>query len=160
MIIVLLTIAWMALWGSFDLGTAVVGVFVALLSTGIVRQLYGNRRPWPSRQPSLIRFVRLLQLGVIFLWELIRATFSVTKEVLRPRIRIHPAVIAVPLDVRTDVQITALANLVSLTPGTLSIDVSPDRRTLYVHALTIDDDGTETRRAIKTRLEHWVALAL
>ncbi len=160
MITALLTLVWMALWGSFDIGTALVGIAVAGLSTGIVRQLYGNRPRWPDRKPSVIRFLRLLQLGGVFIVELVRSTLSVTKEVLRPQIRVHPAIIAVPLDVTTDVQITALANLVSLTPGTLSIDVSPDRRLLYVHVLTIDDDGAETRRAIKNRLEHSVARAL
>ena len=160
MIIVLLMLAWMALWGTLDVGTAFMGLVVALASTGIVRQLYDDRRPWPSRRPSFIRFLRLLQLGGIFILELVWSTLSVTKEVLRPRVDIKPAIIAVPLDVVTDVQITVLANLVSLTPGTLSIDVSDDRRVLYVHVLTIDDDGTSARRAIKDRLERWVALAL
>lgn len=161
MIVGLLTVTWMALWGTLDIGTAIMGVLVALASTSIVRQLYGERPPWPSRPPSIVRFLRLVQLGGVFIVELVRSTISVTREVLRPQIDIKPAVIAVPLDVESDVEITVLANLVSLTPGTLSIDVSADRRVLYVHTLTIDDDdGASVRRAIKDRLERFVARAL
>ncbi len=160
MIILLLTLVWMALWGSFDIGTALFGLLLAIFSASIVRQLYRSRRVWPTRRPSVRRFFRLLQLGGVFFVELVRSTVSVVIEVLRPKIHIRPAIIGVPLDVTSDVQITVLANLVSLTPGTLSIDVSPDRRILFVHVLTISDDGTEVRRAIKGRLERAVARAL
>ena len=158
MITVLLATAWMALWGAFSVQSAVTGLLFGILSTLLFRQLY---RPRSTRwRPRRLRPLQVLALGGIFLWELIKSTLSVTREVLRPTIRINPAIIAVPLDARSDVQITALANLVSLTPGTLSLEVSSDRRTLFVHALTIDDDGTKTRHAIKTRLERPVIRAL
>ena len=51
----------------------------------------------------------------------------------------RPGIIAVPLDAKTDVEITLLANLVSLTPGTISLDVSDDRSVLYVHAMFVED---------------------
>ena len=67
----------------------------------------------------------------------------VARDVLSPRLRVRPGVVAVPLDARTDLEITLFANLVSLTPGTLSLDVSPDRRTLYVHAMDLPDGDVE-----------------
>jgi multicomponent Na+:H+ antiporter subunit E len=61
-------------------------------------------------------------------------------------------VIAVPLDARTDFEITSVANVITLTPGTLSIDVSADKRVLYIHAMYIDDVEAY-RRQLKDRFE-------
>ena len=71
----------------------------------------------------------------------------------------RPGIVAVPLDARTDFEIMTLANLISLTPGTLSLDVSEDRRTLYVHAMFIDDPDA-LRREIKQGMERRVLEAL
>jgi multicomponent Na+:H+ antiporter subunit E len=65
----------------------------------------------------------------------------------------HPGVIAVPLDARTDAEITLLANLITLTPGTLSIDVSADRKVLYIHTMDLGDDPVRFRREIKEGFE-------
>ena len=64
----------------------------------------------------------------------------------------RPGVIGIPLDAKTDLEITMLANVISLTPGTLSLDVSPDRKTLYIHAMYVVDPD-ELRREIKDGLE-------
>ncbi|MCC7423674.1 MAG: Na+/H+ antiporter subunit E [Planctomycetaceae bacterium] len=70
---------------------------------------------------------------------------------------ITPGVIAIPLDVRTDAEITLLANLITLTPGSVSLDLSADRRTLYVHAMYIDGGDVEAyRRSVKEGLERRV----
>lgn len=79
------------------------------------------------------------QLGVIFLIELFKSSFSVAWAVINPSIRFNPAIVAVPLDLKSDIHIATLANLVSLTPGTTSLHVSEDRSTLYVHALDCPD---------------------
>lgn len=164
MIVFLLTLVWIALWGTFDSRTILTGLLYSGVSTAIVRQLYQKRRPHQKRQRGIrwwvVRLGRITHLGLVFLWELVRSTLQVTVEILRPRLRIKPAILAVPLDAKSDVQITVFANLVSLTPGTLSIEVSPDRRVLFVHALTIDDDGTEIVRSTKERLESRVMRAL
>lgn len=76
---------------------------------------------------------------------------------LAPESYICPGVIAVPLDARTDVEITLLANLITLTPGSVSLDLSEDKRVLYVHAMYIDGGDVEAyRRAIKDGLERRV----
>jgi multicomponent Na+:H+ antiporter subunit E len=64
----------------------------------------------------------------------------------------RPGVVAVPLDARTDAEITLLANLITLTPGTLSLDVSADRSFLYVHAMYVDDVN-DVKRQIKDGFE-------
>ena len=78
---------------------------------------------------------------------------------ITPGQRSRPAIVAVPLDIEDPLQITVLANLISLTPGTLSLDVSPDGKTLYVHDMFVDDPD-ETRREIKTGFERLVREAM
>ncbi|MEP4430700.1 MAG: Na+/H+ antiporter subunit E, partial [Hyphomicrobiales bacterium] len=70
---------------------------------------------------------------------------SVAKLVLSPKMAINPAFVAYPLKVDKDFEITLLANLITLTPGTLSVDVSPDRRTLYIHAIDVTDEDALKR---------------
>jgi multicomponent Na+:H+ antiporter subunit E len=82
--------------------------------------------------------MKWLSLIVFFVSELIVSAIKVAWLALQPRIRVRPAIIAHPLTVTTDAQITLLANMVTLTPGTLSVDVSDDRRTLYVHVIDLD----------------------
>ena len=81
--------------------------------------------------------MRWLSLIALFVKELILSALKVAWLVLQPRINIRPAIIAYPLTVTTDAQITLLANMITLTPGTLSVDVSADRRTLYIHAIDV-----------------------
>lgn len=63
---------------------------------------------------------------------------------MTPGLNIRPGIIAVPLDAKTDAEITVLAQVITLTPGTLSMDVSPDRSTLYVHALYVPNGDKQT----------------
>jgi multicomponent Na+:H+ antiporter subunit E len=74
-------------------------------------------------------------LFLLFVRELIVSALKVAWLALQPTLRIRPAIIAYPLTVTSDVQITLLANMITLTPGTLSVDVSGDRKTLYIHAI-------------------------
>ena len=77
------------------------------------------------------------------------------QEVLRPRMAITPGVVAVPLTATSDLEITLLSCLITLTPGTLALDVSDDRSTLFVHALDVADPD-EFRRSIVDGFERRV----
>ena len=105
------------------------------------------------------RFVRtfghVVRLICLFLYELVASSVRVTWEVLTPRTYARPGIIALPLDVRSDVGITVLANLISLTPGSLVLGVSPDRRNLFVHVMFIEEPDAD-RRAIKHGFERRV----
>lgn len=81
-------------------------------------------------------WVRLIAL---FIRELVLSALQVAWLVIQPQLKLRPGFIAYPLTVTSDAQITLLANLVTLTPGTLSVDVSDDRKTLYIHALDVAD---------------------
>jgi multicomponent Na+:H+ antiporter subunit E len=76
---------------------------------------------------------------------------------LAPASYVCPGVVAIPLDARTNAEITLLANLITLTPGSVSLDLSEDRRVLYVHAMYIDGGDVEAyRRSVKDDLERRV----
>ncbi|MCY3908084.1 MAG: Na+/H+ antiporter subunit E [Anaerolineaceae bacterium] len=144
---VMLALIWAALNGELTpvnvAGGFVVGFLVLLLARGAL----GCQR-YVSRVPRVLRF------GLYFLAMLVQANLRVTLEVLTLNYKARPAIVAVPLDIRDEVAITTLANLITLTPGTLSLDVSSDRRVLYVHAMFVTDveafrleikDGLEQR---------------
>jgi len=103
-----------------------------------------------------LRVLRLrIGLAGFFIKELVLSSLKVAEDVLRFRSRARPGIIAVPLDARSDVQIVTFANLVTLTPGTLSLDVSADRRLLYVHAMFIGDlagDRAGMKRDFESRV--------
>jgi len=80
------------------------------------------------------------------------SSLRVAQAVLSPRLPIQPGIIAYPLEAKSDLEITLLANLISLTPGTLSLDVSSDRKVLYVHGMFVDDPQKvieSTRRSLE-----------
>ena len=103
-----------------------------------------------------MRFVKklwqMLEFTLYFLWELVLSNIRVTIDVLRPLRYLRPGVIAIPLDLKTDAEITLLTNTLTLTPGTLALDVSDDRKVLYIHAMRVDD-GEHLRSSIKEGFE-------
>jgi multicomponent Na+:H+ antiporter subunit E len=91
---------------------------------------------FPFRRRRVYRkFQVAAELLAAFTWEVILANLRVARDVVRPLRELRPAVVAVSLNLDSAAQITMLANLITLTPGTLSLDVSPDRKVLYIHAM-------------------------
>ncbi len=88
---------------------------------------------------ALQRLVHLLEFILFFHWELLLANLRLARDVLGPLTRLRPGVVAIPLDLTGDAEVTILSNLVTLTPGTLSLDASIDDRVLYVHVVNISD---------------------
>jgi len=89
---------------------------------------------------TLLRRIPIMVVfAFYFLWKLLLANLRVAFDVIRQNKQIRPAIVAVETSARTDAEITLLANLVSLTPGTLVIDVSTDRRFLYLHVLYLSE---------------------
>jgi multicomponent Na+:H+ antiporter subunit E len=140
----MLAVAWAMVTGRFTAANFALGFavgYVVLLAT--------------QGRPAARYFLKVRQavsFFFFFLWELFLANLKVAYDVVTPRHHMKPGVVGIPLDATTDTEINVLANLITLTPGTLSLDVSPDRKTLYIHAMYIDDlDGL--RRGIKHGLE-------
>ena len=109
-----------------------------------------------SRVGLFSRIGAALVLALIFLRELTLSSILVARTVFARRIEVTPAIIAVPLDLRTDMGVALVANLVSLTPGTTSLHTSEDGRTLYVHALDAMDEEAVVA-SIKNSFERWVS---
>jgi multicomponent Na+:H+ antiporter subunit E len=86
-----------------------------------------------------MRPIRILRLFAVFLREFILSVLRVSRLVLSPRLRFTPAAFRFPLSLRSDRQITLLANLITLTPGTLTVDVTGDRTALIIHAIDCPD---------------------
>ncbi len=141
----LCALGWAAMIGSFSEVTLLTGFVVGFAALHLTRSLYGETAYF-SRVFSVTFFL------LYFLYELLVSSIKVAQDVLRPRLKSRPGIVALPLDARSDAEITLLANIISLTPGTLSLDVSADRSTLYVHAMFADDPDA-VRNEIKSGLE-------
>ena len=102
---------------------------------------------------------RVLRLAVLFVYELFVSSLRVVWDVVTPTHLSRPGIVAMPLDAKGDGEILLVANLISLTPGSLSLDVSSDRKTLFVHAMFVDDPDA-LRRELKRGLERRVMEAL
>lgn len=127
-----LVVVWMALWGDLSVANLLGGIIAAFLATRII----------PARPASGLLTVRplaLLRLGLYFVWKMVEASAIVAWEVVTPRNRIQEGIVAVPVRGITDSLTTLVANAVSLTPGTLTIDVIGDPPVLYVHVLHLKD---------------------
>ncbi|MGM4980324.1 Na+/H+ antiporter subunit E [Rhizobium sp. SG741] len=141
----LLAIVWVAVTGSASFMNLVFGFLLAAVALGIVRSSYGGVL-------YLGRVRRILALLLLFLCELAKSAWAVAMAVMSPKMDVKPGIFAFPLRVDRDFEITLLANLITLTPGTLSVDVSDDRKILYVHALDCSDPDA-IRRSIAEGFE-------
>ena len=136
---------WAAAQGRIDLGNLATGFVLGYLVLGWLRPAAGGSRYF-TKGP------RAVGLALFFFWELLVSTLRVARDVVTARRYRRPGILAVPLEASTDAEITLLAILVTLTPGTLTLDVSDDRAVMYVHAMFVDDPE-EVRRSIKQGFE-------
>jgi multicomponent Na+:H+ antiporter subunit E len=132
LLVVVLALGWAGITGSFHSLNLLLGAGIGVLAALLLRQSLSG--PMPLR-----RLRKIASLSLLFLYELGVSAVKVAKIVLTPNLKavLNPAIVAVPLNVTSDAEIALLANLITLTPGTLSVDVSDDRRTLYVHVLAL-----------------------
>lgn len=124
----LLTSIWVALTGSFMPINFAFGFLLGFFLLWMLSRESGNTRYF-NRVPQIISF------GFFFLYEMLKANFEVAYDVITPRYFMKPGIVQYPLLAETDMEITMLSNLISLTPGTLILDVSDDRKVLYIHVM-------------------------
>ena len=98
-------------------------------------------------------FLQFLRYAAILVREVVLATIAVTKLVLGPIERLRSGFVALPLEAETDLEVTVLANSITLTPGTITVHVDPERRLLVMHAMDIGQDPEDLRRGTKDVLE-------
>ena len=148
----LLAFGFSTIIAQFNLQGLLIGFALGYGALWITQPLY----PSTAYFQRVARWTRLVAQ---FIMELFVSSFAVMWEVVTPGQKSRPGIVAVPLDVTTDLGIMLVANLISLTPGTLSLDVSEDRRFLFVHVMFLDDRDTAVRD-IKSGLEKRVLEAL
>ncbi len=148
----LLLLVWTALRGGLEatdlvLGLGAVAVVIALSPRG-------DRPLHPPRPLGTLlrRLPAALALAVLLAWELVRSSAALGREALAPKPRLHPGVVAVPLEARTPLEVSLVAALVTITPGSLSLEVdrSGERPVLYVHAFDAHDPAALRARVRAT----------
>lgn len=150
-----LTAVWVGLWGSVTAANVLGGLVVAVVLVAAL-----PLTDVPDR--AVVRPLAVLRLLGFFAVDLVRASGKVVLAVLRPRVELRQAVVAVQVRGASDHLLTLLANAISLTPGTLTLEVDRPRSTLYVHLLDIGpgEDAVERARASVLHLERLAILAV
>jgi multicomponent Na+:H+ antiporter subunit E len=143
---IFLALIWIFLTGEFTAANLVLGV---ALGYGL---LFAFRRVFNPDTSYFNKVRQVVYFFAYFFWQLLLANLRVAWEVITPKIYATPGIIAIPLDLKSDIEITILANLITLTPGTLTLDISSDKRTLYVHSMYVDD-AESFRQSIKQGFE-------
>ncbi|MFN3405588.1 MAG: Na+/H+ antiporter subunit E [Cytophagaceae bacterium] len=135
-----LVIVWLFITGQFSLRNFLLGYAVSYL---VLWLSYRKTSPqYFMKVFSLITFI------LFFLKELIKANLKVMYDIVTPKHYMRPGILSVPLDTQDELQITVLANLLTLTPGTLAVEVSYDKKMMYVHCMYIQNKD-EVKNGIK-----------
>ena len=127
-----LAIVWITLTGYFTYTNFIFGFVLGYIVIILTRPQEGCSK-YIRKVPQVISFT------LFFLWELTKANMKVAYDVVTPRDYMRPGIVSYKLEGESDLEITLLMNLISLTPGTLSLDVSSDRKVLYIHAMYVGE---------------------
>jgi multicomponent Na+:H+ antiporter subunit E len=142
---VLLALIWCMMHSSIHPVTFIVGYLLAWASTSMFKVL-------TRYKPYRMNVWEGIKLFFVFIKEMILANIQIAYIIISPSMNIRPGLIEYPLDIRNDGAIVLLANMISLTPGTLSVDISPDRKFIYVHAMVMETPD-QLKQQIKNTFE-------
>ncbi len=146
---IVLAAAWAISTGGYTMLNLLFGFILGGLALYVVRERFDGAETYFGRSG------RILGLAWTFIRELILSGVRVALFALKPRLDFTPGIVAIPLSTDRDVEITILANMITLTPGTMSIDVSADKATIFVHAIDAsdpDDLRRTTKRVFERRI--------
>jgi len=130
----------------------VAGNIVAALAQWLFRRVDGPERDFFHRAFQPRKWGVLVKLAYNFLYELVLSNIQVAIVVARPKLEVQPALIRLPIDLENDLSITLLGNMITMTPGTITMDVADDRKSLVIHCLNVTDiEGT--KKTIKEKFE-------
>jgi multicomponent Na+:H+ antiporter subunit E len=140
-----IALGYVGVQGQFTLSGFLIGFGLGYMALWVTQPLYGQSRYFK-------RVPKTAQLVGYFMVDLLRSNLQVFWDVITPGHISRPGIVGVPLSAATELEILLVANMISLTPGTLSIDLSEDRRILYVHVMYLDDPD-RFRESVKEGLE-------
>ena len=138
-------VVWLLLVATVEPAHLLLAALLAVLLPLSVRRL--REETARMRRPGVA-----LKLALVVLWDIVLSNVEVARRILGPESRIHPGFVWIPLDIRNPHGIAALAGIITMTPGTLSAELSPDRRHLLVHCFHLED-AAATVAQIKARYE-------
>ncbi|MFD1850204.1 Na+/H+ antiporter subunit E [Oceanobacillus bengalensis] len=128
----IIAIMWMFLGESYTTPSFIAGYLFGILILYLLRRLIPGKFYFS-------RVISIIKLVLLFIKELVLSNIAMIKYIYSPKQIAEPGVFALPLDVKSDWEITLLTSLISLTPGTLSVALSDDNSKLFIHAMNIDD---------------------
>jgi len=140
-----IALGYVGVQGQFTLSGFLIGFGLGYMALWVTQPLYGRSRYFK-------RVPKTAQLVGYFIVDLLRSNLRVFWDVITPGHISRPGIVGVPLSASTELEILLVANMITLTPGTLSIDLSEDRRILYVHVMYLDDPD-RFRNSVKEGLE-------
>jgi multicomponent K+:H+ antiporter subunit E len=130
----LLLVVWLLLNNTLDPAQIVLGALLAI----VVPRFTDRLRP---ERPRIRKPLVIARLGLVVLWDIVLSNIEVARRILGPEEAIKPAFVWMPLELTDPHAIVSLAGIITMTPGTLSAELSPDRRHLLVHAFNVDDES-------------------
>lgn len=136
------------LWGKFWNDFSFLILFFGFLLGWLIFYFI----PFPGFRPYAKKLLFFLKFLLNFFAEIVLANLQVARAALKPKLDLKPSFLAYPLKVQNDLEITLLANAITLTPGTISVEVSADKKTLFIHALFGEEDQAIMQR-IQKKLE-------
>lgn len=137
---ILALIVWILLCWPYDNQHLIAGVFVSLLVAFLTGDMFVKR---PHLFRNFKRYLWFIYYVPIFLWECFKANVDVAYRVGHPDMPIHPGIVKVKTTLKSDTGLTFLANSITLTPGTLTVDIDRDNGFLYVHWIEVKDKDVE-----------------
>jgi multicomponent Na+:H+ antiporter subunit E len=142
----LLSFIWVALTGSLYYSNFLFGYLMGFFILWIMNRQEADRRYF-NRVPKTIGFI------FYFLYEMIAANVQVAYDVITPKYFFKPGIIRYPLEATTDIEINLLSTMISMTPGTLILDISEDKKSLFIHVMYLRDRDRFIQQ-IKNGFEH------
>ncbi len=146
---ILAFLVWAFLTWPLDPGHFITGIVVSIFAAYITGDMFVKR---PYIFKHLTRYLWFLYFIPVFIWECIKANIDVAYRVIHPGLPINPGIVKVKTTLKSDTALTFLANAITLTPGTMSVDIDPENGILYIHWIDVKNKDIEgaTEIIVKT----------
>jgi multicomponent Na+:H+ antiporter subunit E len=149
--VIWILLTWPFVEGKIDLQVVVAGLIASILVSVLFHEVL------PKEHHVFISPVRVFWFLVyvpVFFYYVINANFDVVYRALHPRMPIRPGIVKIKTNLKTDSAITALANSITLTPGTLTVDLTDDGY-LYIHWINVKSDDVEQATELIAKTFEW-----
>jgi multicomponent Na+:H+ antiporter subunit E len=152
---IFMSVTWFTLWALLcwppSTADLITGVAVAAFVTFMTADMLRVKAHFPK---SPVRYLWFILYVIVFLWECLKANIDVAYRVIHPDLKIRPGTFKIRTSLKSSIGITFLANSITLTPGTTTVDIDRERGLLYVHCIYIKDPSiTPERLPVAERFE-------